>query len=84
MAEYRLEDVRKAAQQLNIEYRGRKVQRDAANLGYEICDVADCLCQLTERDFKKHIIERLGRQMMSTFVAIQKLFLIKNELMSCM
>ncbi|WNJ98036.1 type II toxin-antitoxin system MqsR family toxin [Vibrio ruber] len=60
MAEYRLEDVRKAAQQLNIEYRGRKVQRDAANLGYEICDVADCLCQLTEHDFKKTHYRAIG------------------------
>ena len=53
VAEYSLNDVKMAAQQLNIEYRGRKVQRDAANLGYELCDVADCLCCLTEQDFRK-------------------------------
>lgn len=53
MAEYSLKDVRKAAQQLNIEYRGRKVQRDVANLGYDIHDVAKCLCTLTEDDFRK-------------------------------
>ncbi|EGQ9837187.1 TPA: type II toxin-antitoxin system MqsR family toxin [Vibrio vulnificus] len=60
VAEYSLEDVKRAAQQLNIEYRGRKVYRDAANLGYEIQDVADCLCRLTERDFKKTHYREVG------------------------
>jgi hypothetical protein len=38
---------------MNIEYRGRKVFRDTANLGYTLRDVADCLAKLTSRDYKK-------------------------------
>lgn len=60
MAEYSLKDVREAAQQLNIEYRGRKVQRDIANLGYDIHDVANCLCTLTEDDFRKTHYREVG------------------------
>lgn len=60
MAEYNLEDVRKAAEQLNIEYRCRKVQRDIANLGYEIHDVARCLCNLTNDDFQKTHYRKFG------------------------
>lgn len=53
MSEYDLNDVRKAANQANIEYRGRKVMRDTANLGYELTDVADCISKLTTSDFRK-------------------------------
>ncbi len=53
MAEYDLAKVKAAAQQLNIEYRGRKVTRDVANLGYNLDDVANCLCQLTPNEFCK-------------------------------
>lgn len=60
MAEYSLRDVRNAARQLNIEYRGRKVQRDVANLGYEIRDIADCLCRLTEDDFRRSHYREAG------------------------
>ena len=53
MAEYDLEQVKAAAQKLDIEYRGRKVNRDIANLGYDISDVSACLCQINPRDFRK-------------------------------
>ncbi|CAH9054197.1 hypothetical protein PSECIP111951_00983 [Pseudoalteromonas holothuriae] len=53
MAEYDLEQVKAAAQNLDIEYRGRKVSRDIANLGYDLNDVSACLCQLSESDFRK-------------------------------
>ena len=53
VAEYDLEKVKTAAQQLNIEYRGRKVSRDVANLNYDLSDVANCLCQLTPKEFRK-------------------------------
>ena len=53
MAEYDLGQVKSAAQKLAIEYRGRKVGRDIANLGYDINDVANCLCQLSSSDFRK-------------------------------
>jgi hypothetical protein len=50
---YDLNDVHAAARQLRIEYRGRKVMRDVANLGYELEDVADCLSRLSEAEFSK-------------------------------
>ena len=53
MAEYDLEQVKSAAQSLDIEYRGRKVSRDIANLGYDMNDVSSCLCQLRKSDFRK-------------------------------
>lgn len=53
MAKYDLGKVKAAAQNLNIEYRGRKVSRDIANLGYELNDVASCLCQLSSSEFRK-------------------------------
>ncbi|WP_161785136.1 type II toxin-antitoxin system MqsR family toxin [Aeromonas hydrophila] len=61
MAEYQLADIRQAAQKLQIEYRGLRVQRDVANLGYELQDVADCICNLTERDFRKSHFYEDGR-----------------------
>ncbi|WP_296833592.1 hypothetical protein [Thiomicrospira sp.] len=42
MAEYNLDDVKKAAIASRVEYRGRKVQRDIANLGYDLNDAIDC------------------------------------------
>jgi hypothetical protein len=53
VAEYDLEQVKAAAQSLDIEYRGRKVSRDVANLGYDMNDVSSCLCQLRSSDFRK-------------------------------
>jgi len=53
VAEYDLEQVKAAAQSLDIEYRGRKVSRDIANLGYDMNDVSSCLCQLRSSDFRK-------------------------------
>jgi hypothetical protein len=52
---YDLEKVKQAALAYKIEYRGRKVQRDVANLGYQFRDVAQCLAQLRESDFSKSI-----------------------------
>ena len=55
---YDLDMVRVAARSLSIDYRGRKVQRDVSNLGYELKDVAACLCCLTNNDFvKTHVRE---------------------------
>ena len=55
MPVYNLEEVRQAALAYQIEYRGRKVQRDVANLGYQLRDVVQCLAQLQESDFSKSI-----------------------------
>ncbi len=53
MPVYNLNDVRKAAKAGNVRYRGRKVQCDIDNLGYELRDVQRCLMSLTEDDFDK-------------------------------
>ncbi|QEP43512.1 hypothetical protein D5085_10470 [Ectothiorhodospiraceae bacterium BW-2] len=53
MAQYNLEDVKTAAIASRIEYRGLKVQRDIANLGYDINDVIDCLMHLSPANFRK-------------------------------
>jgi hypothetical protein len=50
---YCLDTVRTAAKNDQIEYRGRKAQRDITNLGYEHKDVLACLISLTESDFYK-------------------------------
>ena len=55
MPVYDLEKVKQAALAYKIEYRGRKVQRDVANLGYQLRDVVQCLAQLQESDFSKSI-----------------------------
>jgi hypothetical protein len=52
---YDLNDVKAAARCLNIEYRGRIVQRDINNLGYELADVAQCVMQLSVHDHRKSI-----------------------------
>ena len=53
MPHYCLKNVKNAAQKGKIEYRGRKVQQDISNLGYELKDVIACLMVLTESDFHK-------------------------------
>ena len=53
VAEYNLGDVKKAAIASRVEYRGRKVQRDITNLGYDLNDVIDCLMQLSQTDFRR-------------------------------
>ncbi len=55
MPEYGLNDVKAAANQLNLEFRGRKVRLDILNLEYELNDVALCLAQLLESDYRKTI-----------------------------
>ena len=60
MAVYRLEDVKKAASAAKIEYRGRIVQRDIANLGYDLNDVIACMMQLSESNFRKTHIYNNG------------------------
>ena len=50
---YDLFDVKTAANQLNLEFRGRKVRLDILNLEYELKDVALCLAQLSESDYRK-------------------------------
>ena len=53
--EYDLNDVKAAARRLNIEYRGRIVQRDINNLGYELADVARCVMRLSVDDHRNSI-----------------------------
>ena len=60
MAEYLLEDVKVAARAARIQYRGRNVQRDIANLGYDLNNVIDCLMQLSESNFRKTHIYKEG------------------------
>jgi hypothetical protein len=55
LPEYDLVDVRAAANQLNLEFRGRKVRLDILNLDYKLKDVALCLAQLSESDYRKTI-----------------------------
>jgi len=53
MPTYDLDEVKKAAKKEKIEYRGRNVQRDIANLEYQFEDVIACLEQLEDSDFRK-------------------------------
>ena len=55
LPEYDLNDVKAAALRQDIEYRGRIIQRDINNLGYELVDVAECLMQLLKDDHRKSI-----------------------------
>jgi hypothetical protein len=55
MPKYDLIAVKEAANRLNIEFRGRKIRLDILNLGYELKDVALCIAQLTENDYRKTI-----------------------------
>ena len=50
-----MNDVKAAARRLNIEYRGRIVQRDINNLGYELADVARCVMGLSLDDHRRSI-----------------------------
>lgn len=50
---YDLDDVKTAARREKVEYRGRKVMLNTADLGYEFQDVCACLVSLTEDDFYK-------------------------------
>ncbi len=52
---YDLEAVQKAARKGFIRYRGRKVNRDIANLGYSLNEVTECICQLKTENFNKTI-----------------------------
>jgi len=52
---YDLTAVKEAANQLNIEFRGRKVRLDILNLEYELENIALCLAQLSENDYRKTI-----------------------------
>ena len=61
MPEYDLCEVKEAAKHQNIEYRGRIVFRDVANLGYELVDVAYCLMQLSDFNHNKTIRYEDGR-----------------------
>ena len=53
--EYDSNDVKAAARRLNIEYRGRIVQRDINNLGYELVDVAQCVMRLSVDEYMNSI-----------------------------
>lgn len=53
MAHYDLEDVRQAAKSCRIQYHGRRVGVDIAELGYQLGDVAQCLAALTADEFHK-------------------------------
>ena len=53
MPHYDLDIVRELAKRKAIEYRGPKVRLNIAVLGYDLNDVADCITQLTCRDFHK-------------------------------
>lgn len=50
---YNLAAVHAAAKAENIEYRGRRVSVDIAELGYRLSDVAGCLLSLTRDGFHK-------------------------------
>lgn len=49
--EYGLEGVRRIAGFKQVNYKGRRVQRHVANLGYSLDDVCDWICALQESDF---------------------------------
>lgn len=53
MPHYNLDDVRNAAKNGHIEYRGRRVRQDIDGLDYELADVVACLLSLTSSDFHK-------------------------------
>ncbi|MCH8549174.1 MAG: type II toxin-antitoxin system MqsR family toxin [Balneolaceae bacterium] len=50
---YDLEVVRQAAREQAVQYRGRRVNLDILNLGYELDDVCRCLLLLTRENFYK-------------------------------
>jgi hypothetical protein len=66
---YNLEQVKKAAQEGSIEYRGRKVQTDIDNLNYSRSDVKQCILQLSDNNFSKTIhIKMIHILMMCTIL----------------
>ena len=52
---YNLDEIRQAATKQQIRYAGRKVNRDIANLGYTLQDVANSIVSLTPKDFKESV-----------------------------
>ncbi len=53
MPKYNLETVRKAAKAGRIQYHGRRAGIEAAELGYQLKDIAACLASLTADEFSK-------------------------------
>lgn len=53
MPVYDLQQVQQAALKGSVLYRGRKVQRDVANLGYAMSDIRRCLMALTALHFQR-------------------------------
>lgn len=53
MAYYNLDDVRRAAKSGRIEYNGRRVGIDVAELGYQLNDVIRCLLAISSDEFHK-------------------------------
>ncbi len=53
MPYYDLNIVKEAARKEKINYIGRRVYIDIANLDYDFQDVISCFCNLTESHFKK-------------------------------
>jgi hypothetical protein len=51
--EFDLKEIKKAAKAQGVQYAGRGVFRDTHNLGYQMDDVIDCICSLSENDFRK-------------------------------
>lgn len=49
--EYSLDAIRRLARFQQVEYRGRKVPRDVASLGYDLNDVCQCLISLQHDHF---------------------------------
>lgn len=53
MPVYDLQQVQETARKGSILYRGRKVQRDVANLGYAMADIRRCLLALGSHHFQR-------------------------------
>lgn len=52
---FNLESIRQAALNKSIRYKGRKINRDVANLGYTLDDVSSCIASLTMSDYQKTV-----------------------------
>lgn len=52
---YNLDEMRQAAIKQQINYAGRKVNRDIANLGYTLQEVVSCIVSLATNDFKESV-----------------------------
>ena len=50
---YDLDDVRKAAKAGRVQYHGRRVSVDTAELGYQLDDVIRCLLSLAGSEYRK-------------------------------